>query len=160
MKPDSFWQASLGHTGFAKTSAAMVGLISRCSPGGLGRNLPCNRHSCDRQHTGPRVCELLHTPPEPNWALQYLASMPPDPLIISEGAKGTYIDMRNKRIRQDNRRQIAALSRACPHAVRRAIADVRLRTELRKTDWLPPIAVLLDGGAPCTMPPGRESAVP
>jgi DNA-binding cell septation regulator SpoVG len=36
--------------------------------------------------------------------------MPPDPLIISEGAKGTYIDMRNKRIRQDNRRQIAAIS--------------------------------------------------
>ena len=50
MKPDSFWQASLGHTGFAETSAAMVGLISRCSPGGLGRNLPCNRHSCDGHH--------------------------------------------------------------------------------------------------------------
>jgi hypothetical protein len=26
-----------------------------------GGNLPCNRHSCDRKHTGPHVCELLHT---------------------------------------------------------------------------------------------------
>jgi hypothetical protein len=33
-------------------------------------------------------------PPQPNLAL---ASMPPDPFIGSEAAKGTYIEARNKR---------------------------------------------------------------
>ena len=51
--------------------------------------------------------QLLWPPPQPNLALQYLAAMPPDPFIISEAAKGTYIDARNKRILEDNRRQIA-----------------------------------------------------
>jgi hypothetical protein len=46
-------------------------------------------------------------PPTPNLALQYLATMPPDPFIISEAAKGTYIDARNRRVLEDNRRQIA-----------------------------------------------------
>jgi hypothetical protein len=46
-------------------------------------------------------------PPQPNLALQYLATMPPDPFIISEAAKGTYIKERDRRVMEDNRRQIA-----------------------------------------------------
>ena len=51
-------------------------------------------------------------PPTPNLALQYLATMPPDPFNIAEAAKGTYIDMRNKRILEDNRRQIEEAERS------------------------------------------------
>ena len=51
--------------------------------------------------------ELWWPPPQPNLALQYLASMPPDPFIISEAAKGTYLKERDRRILEDNRRQIA-----------------------------------------------------
>jgi hypothetical protein len=51
--------------------------------------------------------ELWWPPPQPNLALQYLATMPPDPFIVSEAAKGTYIKERNRRILEDNRRQIA-----------------------------------------------------
>jgi hypothetical protein len=46
-------------------------------------------------------------PPQPNLALQYLATMPPDPFIASEAAAGTYIAERNRRVMEDNRRQIA-----------------------------------------------------
>jgi hypothetical protein len=45
-------------------------------------------------------------------ALQYLATMPPDPFNIAEAAKGTYIDARNKRILEDNRRQIEEAERS------------------------------------------------
>ena len=51
--------------------------------------------------------ELWWPPPQPNLALQYLANMPPDPFIISEAAKGTYIKERDRRVLEDNRRQIA-----------------------------------------------------
>jgi hypothetical protein len=51
--------------------------------------------------------ELWWPPPQPNLALQYLATMPPDPFNIAEAAKGTYIDARNRRVLEDNRRQIA-----------------------------------------------------
>ena len=51
--------------------------------------------------------ELWWPPPEPNLALQYLASMPPDPFVGSEAAKDTYIEARDRRILEDNRRQIA-----------------------------------------------------
>jgi hypothetical protein len=39
--------------------------------------------------------------------LQYLASMPPDPFIASEAAAGTYLKEDNRRMLEDNRRQIA-----------------------------------------------------
>ena len=59
--------------------------------------------------------KLLWPPPQPNLALQYLASMPPDPFIISEAAKGTYIEERHRRMLEDNqsdRRGRAAAARA------------------------------------------------
>ena len=43
-------------------------------------------------------------PPQPNLAL---AAIPTDPFIISEAAKGTYIKERDRRVLEDNRRQIA-----------------------------------------------------
>ena len=51
--------------------------------------------------------ELWWPPPLPNLALQYLATMPPDPFIGSEAAKGTYLRARDRRVLEDNRRQIA-----------------------------------------------------
>jgi hypothetical protein len=36
-----------------------------------------------------------------------IAAIPPDPFIISEAAKGTYIKERDRRVMEDNRRQIA-----------------------------------------------------
>jgi hypothetical protein len=49
----------------------------------------------------------LWPPPQPNLALQYLATMPPDPFIVSEAAAGIYPEKRNRRIVEDNQRQIA-----------------------------------------------------
>jgi hypothetical protein len=51
--------------------------------------------------------QFLWPPPQPNLALQMIAAIRPDPFIISEAAKGTYIEERNRRILEDNRRQIA-----------------------------------------------------
>jgi hypothetical protein len=45
-------------------------------------------------------------PPQPNLALQ-IAAIRTDPFIISEAAKGTYIKERDRRVMEDNRRQIA-----------------------------------------------------
>jgi predicted transcriptional regulator len=50
--------------------------------------------------------------PQPNLALQHLEAMPPDPLVGIEAAAGTYIDARNRRIVEDNRRQIAEAERS------------------------------------------------
>ena len=49
----------------------------------------------------------LWPPPQPNLALEYLATMPPDPFIVSEAAAGVYLEERNRRILEDNQRQIA-----------------------------------------------------
>ena len=54
--------------------------------------------------------ELWWPPPQPNLALQYLASMPPDPFVGSEA--GTHIAARDRRIMEDNRRQIAEAERS------------------------------------------------
>jgi hypothetical protein len=51
--------------------------------------------------------ELWWPPPQQNLALQYLGTVPPDPFIVSEAAKGTYIKERDRRVLEDNRRQIA-----------------------------------------------------
>jgi hypothetical protein len=51
--------------------------------------------------------QLLWPPPQPNFALQMIAAIRTDPFIISEAAAGTYIEARNRRILEDNRRQIA-----------------------------------------------------
>jgi hypothetical protein len=51
--------------------------------------------------------QFLWPPPQPNLALQMIAAIRTDPFIISEAAKGTYIDARNRRVLEDNRRQIA-----------------------------------------------------
>ena len=49
--------------------------------------------------------KLLWPPPQPNLALQYLASMPPDPFIASEAMN--YVEERHRRTLEDNRKQIA-----------------------------------------------------
>jgi hypothetical protein len=51
--------------------------------------------------------QFLWPPPQPNLALQMIAAIRPDPFIISEAAAGTYIAARDRRILEDNRRQIA-----------------------------------------------------
>jgi hypothetical protein len=54
-----------------------------------------------------KTSELWWPPPQPNLALQYLATMPPDPFIASEAAAGVYLEERHRRMLEDNRRQIA-----------------------------------------------------
>ena len=51
--------------------------------------------------------QFLWPPPQPNLALQMIAAIRTDPFIISEAAKGTYIKERDRRVLEDNRRQIA-----------------------------------------------------
>jgi hypothetical protein len=56
--------------------------------------------------------QFLWPPQQPNLTLQMIAAIRTDPFIISEAAKGTYIDARNRRILEDNRRQIAEAERS------------------------------------------------
>jgi hypothetical protein len=51
--------------------------------------------------------QFLWPPPQPNLALQMIAAIRPDPFLAHEAAKGTYIEARNRRVLEDNRRQIA-----------------------------------------------------
>ena len=46
--------------------------------------------------------KLLWPPPQPNLALQYLASMPPDPFIVERSGEGNYIEERHRRMLEDN----------------------------------------------------------
>jgi len=57
--------------------------------------------------TRTKPSQFLWPPPQPNLALQMIAAIRPDPFIISEAAKGTYIKERDRRMLEDNRRQIA-----------------------------------------------------
>jgi hypothetical protein len=68
----------------------------------------------------------LWPPPQPNLALGYLATMPPDPFIASEAAKGVYLEERNRRVLEDNRRQIAEFDK------RQAEFEARQAAEARK----------------------------
>jgi hypothetical protein len=52
--------------------------------------------------------QFLWPPPTPHVSPELLAAIRTDPFIISEAAKGTYIEARNRRVLEDNRRQIAA----------------------------------------------------
>jgi hypothetical protein len=51
--------------------------------------------------------QFLWPPPQPLVPPELLAAIRTDPFIISEAAAGTYIEARNRRILEDNRRQIA-----------------------------------------------------
>ena len=51
--------------------------------------------------------QFLWPPPQPNLTLQMLAAIRPDFFNVHDAAAGVYIDARNKRILEDNRRQIA-----------------------------------------------------
>src|SRR5215831_6119090 len=66
--------------------------------------------------------ELWWPPPQPNLAL--LAAMPPDPFIISEAREGTYIKERDRRILEDNRRQIAEAEQRQRERERREAAEM------------------------------------
>ena len=78
--------------------------------------------------------KLLWPPPQPNLALQYLASMPPDPFIISEAAKGTYIDNRNRQIVEDNQRVAEAAQRQREREEREA-AEARKAQEAERAAY-------------------------
>jgi hypothetical protein len=71
--------------------------------------------------------QLLWPPPQPNLGLQYLATMPPDPFIASEAAKGTYIDERNRRVLEDNQRQIADFEKRQREREEREKAEMETR---------------------------------
>ena len=82
--------------------------------------------------------ELWWPPPQPNLALQYLAAMPPDPFIISEAAKGTYVKERDRRVMEDNRRQIEEAERSQREFEQRKAAEAakeRDRQAHRARGW-------------------------
>jgi hypothetical protein len=76
--------------------------------------------------------KLLWPPPQPNLGLQYLANMPPDPFIISEAAKGTYIDNRNRQIVEDSQRQIAEAEQRQREGEEREAAEARKAQEAER----------------------------
>jgi hypothetical protein len=47
--------------------------------------------------------QFLWPPRQPNLALQMIAAIRPDPFLVHEAAKGTYIEARNRRVLEDNR---------------------------------------------------------
>ena len=83
-----------------------------------------------------KASELWWPPPQPNLALQYLASMPPDPFIASEAAAGVYLEERNRRMLEDNRRQIAeAEERKRGHEEREAAEARKAQEADRAADY-------------------------
>jgi len=56
--------------------------------------------------------------------LQMIASMPPDRFVGIEAAKGTYTDVRNRRLLEDNRRQIAEAERSQREREQREAAEM------------------------------------
>src|SRR5215831_1590175 len=68
--------------------------------------------------------ELWWPPPQPNLTLQMIAAIRTDPFIISEAAKNTYIEARNRRILEDNRRQIAEAEQRQRARERREAAEI------------------------------------
>ena len=72
---------------------------------------------------------LAWPPPQPNLALQYLASMPPDPFVGSEAAAGTYFKERDRRVLEDNRRQIAEAERSQREFEKRKAAEAEAAKE-------------------------------
>jgi hypothetical protein len=61
----------------------------------------------DLRIPSPYKTSELWWPPPTSYVSEMLAAIPTDPFIISEAAKGTYIEARNRRVLEDNRRQIA-----------------------------------------------------
>jgi hypothetical protein len=78
--------------------------------------------------------KLLWPPPQPNLALQYLASMPPDTFIISEAAKGRYIEESRRRMLDDNQRIAEAAQRQREHEEREA-AEARKAQEAERAAY-------------------------
>ena len=79
--------------------------------------------------------ELWWPPPPPNLALQMIASMPPDPFIGIEAAKDTYVDARNRRVLEDNRRQIAEAEQRQREREEREAAEARKEQEVERTAY-------------------------
>ena len=74
-------------------------------------------------------------PPQPNLALQYLATMRPDPFIASEAAAGVYLEERNRRVLEDNRRQIAEAEERTRAREEREAAEARKAQEADRSAY-------------------------
>ena len=73
--------------------------------------------------------QLLWPPPQPNLALQMIAAMPPDRFVGIEAAKGTYTDARNRRLLEDNRRQIEEAKRSQREFEKQKAAEIEAAEE-------------------------------
>jgi hypothetical protein len=73
-------------------------------------------------------------PPQPNLALQ-IAAIRPDPFIISEAAKGTYIKERDRRVMEDNQRQIAEAEQRQRELEERESAEARKAQEAERAAY-------------------------
>ena len=59
----------------------------------------------------------------------------PDPFIILEAAKGTYTEVRNRRVLEDNRRQIPEAEQRQREHEEREAAEARKAQEAERADF-------------------------
>ena len=82
----------------------------------------------------------LWPPPQPLVPPELLAAIRPDPFLVHEAAKGTYIAERNRRVLEDNRRQIAEAEQRQREREEREAAEIeaakeRDRQAYRERGW-------------------------
>ena len=73
--------------------------------------------------------------PQANLALQYLSTMPPDPFLVHEAAAGIYLEERNRRILEDNQRQIADFEKRQREREEREKAEIEKAKEADRAYW-------------------------
>jgi hypothetical protein len=77
---------------------------------------------------------LAWPPPQPKLALQ-IAAIRPDPFLVHEAAKGTYIEERNRRMLEDNRRQIAEAEQRQREFEKQKAAEARKAQEAERAAY-------------------------
>jgi hypothetical protein len=82
-----------------------------------------------------RTGDLWWPPPQPNLGLEYLARMPPDTFVASEAAKGVYLEERNRRILEDNQRQIADFEKCQREHEEREKAEIEKDKEADRANY-------------------------
>jgi hypothetical protein len=77
----------------------------------------------------------LWPPPQPLVPPELLAAIRPDPFLVHEAAKGTYIAERNRRVLEDNRRQIAEAEQRQREREEREAAEARKAQEAERAAY-------------------------
>ncbi len=79
---------------------------------------------------------FLWPPPQQLLSPEMIAALcRPDPFIILEAAKGTYTEVRNRRVLEDNRRQIPEAEQRQREHEEREAAEARKAQEAERADY-------------------------